>query len=199
MKKTLAAIALTLVSCASHAVPIASFTIDGNTWNQSFSITNNSDANEDLTRVFLDISPTHTLFDTVGSSSNAKAFTPRFASDTTTGLVSPSTVDENSSILEMIFSDFNPGETFFWDIDVDRVLGSVSVFGNDLVGSEVSFDFSNGQQVFGVLASVPHDHDASRFHAMGVTDITNAIPEPSSFALLFAGIIAMGYNTRRLR
>lgn len=199
-------VVLTSVSMAASATPILGFIIDGNTWTQGFSITNSSDGGEFVTRFQLDISTTNTCFDTVqnnvtngnpcGFSGNgARAFGSLNGSNVTTGLVGFPVIADGTALLDLLFTDFNPGEIFSWAIDVDFNNGASTVFGNQLFGALATIDFSDGQRLLGVLSAVPGNADASQFVVTGITSTPSDIPAPSTLALL--GLCVAGLAFRR--
>lgn len=202
-KKLLAGLLLTGFASVSHAVPIANFLIDGDTYNRPFTIVNNSDQNEEITRVTLDLAGTGIVFDTVdGGAPNTTygvAFRPRSNSAIRTGLISPSTVDDGSTLLDMLFSDFQSGERFRFDIDVYQATGSPTVLGNELIGATLSIDFSDGQRVLGELLSVRNNRDAAQFVATGITQTPSDVPEPAALALFGIGFFAFGIAGRLKR
>jgi len=191
------------ISSTAHATPMLSFLIDGNTFTQPFSITNTSDAGELVTRFQLDISSTGMIYDTVtggapGNGTIGVPFTPVGSSGTTTGLVTPASVADGATLLDISFTDFNAGETFSWDIDVDGASGSpITVNGNDLIGATATIDFSDGQRLLGVLGAVSGNADASQFSVTGVT-VTPSVPEPATVGLLGLALLGMVGTRRRL-
>lgn len=203
MKKILSAVLIATASlCAgvAHATPTVNFLIDGDTFNSPYSIKNTSNAGEKITRFVLDLSTITSggpfCFDTVlGGACNASpqsplAFAPRNNSAALTGLSSPSSVTDGSKLLDLNFSDFNAGETFTWDIDVDSAT-SVSVFGNSLIGASATAYFSNGLVTFGTLRAVAGNSDASQFSI----DAVRSVPEPGTLALM--GLAGLALLRRR--
>lgn len=199
-------VVLTSVSMAASATPILGFIIDGDTYTQGFSINNSSDGGEFVTRFQLDISATGTCFDTVTTpgdnvspcgftNSGAVPFTPQGGTGTTTGLVGLPVIADGATLLDLFFTDFNPGEIFSWAIDVDFNNGSSTVFGNQLIGALATIDFSDGQRLLGVLSAVPGNADASQFVVTGITSTPSDIPTPSTLALL--GLCIAGLAFRR--
>jgi hypothetical protein len=186
---------LLLASHAALAVPSLYFFIDGDTFTQPFSINNNSSSGERVTRFQLDLSPTGMVFDPVdlgppGNGTLGTPFTPRNGSDALTGLVATTGPADGATLLDLLFNDFNVGETFSWDIDIDGATGSpISVFGNQLIGATAIIDFSDGQRLIGMLTEVIDNSDASEFTVTGRT--TTPIPEPGSLALLLLGFAAI--------
>lgn len=151
LKSLLGTAALALASNAAMATPSLYFFIAGDTFTQPFSITNNSTAGEKVIRFQLDISPSSMVFDPVnggppGNGTAGTAFTPQSSSNITTGLVATSGPADGASLLDLHFTGFDPTESFIWDIDIDGASGSpISVFGNNLIGSTATIDFSDGQ------------------------------------------------------
>lgn len=133
------------------------------------------------------------VFDTLDSQFGFK-FLPFGGSDVTTGLatingtaVVPAIVDvpgtdnttdavatilvgggvpNNTSILDLTFADFNPGETFQWDIDVDPAPNvDQGINGDDLVNSTITITFTGGLFLTGALE--PAGPNSSTFVASG--------------------------------
>lgn len=194
------------VSGPLHAAPILAFLIDGDTFTQPFRITNSSTAGETVLRFQLDLSPIPFVFDTVnfglpGNSTLATPFTPVTGSDTTTGLIGPVVVPDGSTLLDISFSHFAPGESFEWYIDVDGNVANggipLTVFGNDLIGAIVRIDFSDGQRQNGLIVAVPGNADAGQ---LLVQSITQTVPEPTSLAVWCLGVAGISRTaSRRMR
>ncbi|WP_119460224.1 PEP-CTERM sorting domain-containing protein [Rhodospirillaceae bacterium SYSU D60014] len=182
---------------SAHATPSLSFFVDGNTLNTPFSIDNTSDAGERVTRFQLDISGPGLVYD---NGIDGTEFTPVGGSDVTTGLEtpigSPPLNTDTFTLLDLSFTDFDPGETFTWLLDVDFFGGNSSgytVFGNQMIGATATIDFSGGQRLLGVLEAVPGNSDASRFTVTGVTTTPpTSVPEPGVLGLLGVGLTSLG-------
>ena len=93
----------------------------------------------------------------------------RDRTDADTGLVGPVTVPDGATTFTLNFTDFNSGETFQWDIDVDTVGQNNPVFGNELIGATATIEFSDGNVVSGILETVPGNGDAAQFNVTGVS------------------------------
>lgn len=225
IKSAVACIAL-CTSSIVLATPMFSFIIDGNTFTQAYRIDNTSDANEMVTRFQLDLSTITAgtfCFDTLAALNTtcntgitntglANAGVP-FASvggaAANTGLVGTDAANnpaDGASLLDISFTDFNSGEFFSWDIDVDEannVIADQTVFGNELIGATATIDFSDGQRLTGELFAVDQNPDASQFNVTGITRIPdpdpdpNPMPTPGSLVLLALGLAVMGYRRKR--
>ena len=143
------------------------FLIDGDTFTQPFTLTNASAAQQLISRVTLDISPTDLQFDI--DATTGQPFNPLGGSDALTGLVP--TVNLTDTLLEMQFNDFDPSETFQWLLDVDFIgdPGDLSpVFGNDLIGSIMTIEFTDEvslatRTITGLLVADQNSRDAATF------------------------------------
>jgi len=135
--------------------------------NGSFQVTNNSTNGEKITRLKLDLSTAilpDMVFDPVGQAGDltAKCFTANSGASTV-GLVTPTDPcvdpfsiahDNGWDVLELTFTDFDPGETFAFSVDVDptSIQGTTapgpnesgSVSGLELCASTVEVEFDVG-------------------------------------------------------
>lgn len=161
------------------------FLISGDTFSQPFSIENTSIASVDITNFTFDLTPLpggQFNFDTdsppVVTASAATPFAPFGGTEVTTGLqtVNGSTnppgwaIPDQAQVMNATFNNFGPGKTFQWVVDLDQTFGGdESVSGNELIGANVSVNFSNGANLTGGLFAVPGDPTASQFIATGGT------------------------------
>ena len=204
LRTLLAASTIALASSAAMATPALFFVVDGDTFTQPFSITNQSSASERVTRFQLNLTPSAMVFDTVdfgppGNNTFGVPFTPRNGSDVLTGLVPTAGPADGSAFLDISFTNFDSSEAFVWDIDVDGADGlTVSVFGNQLIGSLATIDFSNGERLFGTLSALQGRPQASQFVVTG-RGITPTLPEPGSLALAGLALLAAGLARRSLK
>lgn len=191
-----------LLAAPVAATPALDFIIDGDTFTSPFSFTNTSDGGEQLLSFSIDLSATTAVFDPVtGGVPNTTLgvpFTPVGGSDVTTGLTSSSVVDGGTT-LDITFSDFDAGESFTFDLDVDQLAGSPTVFGNDLIGATAIASFDDGQSVIGIFAALAGNPDASGFMATGIIPTPPAVPLPAAMPLLLAGLGGMALVSRRRR
>jgi hypothetical protein len=194
-----AATAFALSSAPANATGSLFFIIDGDTFSQPYSITNNSDAGETVVGFGITlIAPFG--FDTVNGGfgfDNSTAFVPVGGSDVTTGYTGPGAFADGATSIAFTFNDFDAGESFIWNIDVDSP-STATIFGNELIGSAVYVDFSNGLRGSGFLEAVPGNDDAAQF-VIRVFSPTPAIPEPATWGMMIAGLGTAGYAMRRAR
>lgn len=189
--------AFVLAPMPALAVPSLSFLIDGDTFTQPFSFTNNSDAGEMITAFSIDLAGTGLVFDPVnggapGNGSDGTAFAATGGTDLLTGLTGNTVVDGGTT-LDILFNDFDQGETFSFVLDVDPtdINASPTVFGNQMIGATAAINFSDGQQLIGVFAAVGGNPDASAFTATGIRPIP-PIPLPAPALLTLTALGTLG-------
>ena len=116
------------------------FRATGDTFVQPFQLTNNGLDGEQLLQFTLDLRPLGLVFDT---GADGQPFTVTNGSDVAQG-ETVATLTNNDQVLVVDFTDFTPGETLLFVIDVDIApdpLGgtpiAAPIFGNDLIGAGV--------------------------------------------------------------
>ena len=138
-----------------------SFRAEGDTFLQPFVLQNNATRAELLQTFVLDLTDIGLEFDE--DPTNGKPFTAVAGSGVLTG-VSSAVVSPDKKKLTVTFTDFNPGESLQFLIDVDLAGGiPSSIFGNQLIGADVSFAFSGNKSVIGQMAGDPNFVSASQF------------------------------------
>ena len=148
------------------------FRATGDTFVQPFQLTNNGLDGEQLLQFTLDLRPLGLVFDT---GADGQPFTVTNGSDVAQG-ETVATLTNNDQVLVVDFTDFTPGETLLFVIDVDIApdpLGgtpiAAPIFGNDLIGAGVQFNFDAGnsgtqnKQVAGVMVGDPEIFNAAFF------------------------------------
>ena len=166
-----------------------SFLIDGDTFSDPFSVTNTATV-ASITRFELDTTPAGIIWDSTDDvpGTASTAFQPVAPSDITTGLVSVNGtnitagtdplqdaggtvlagggVPDGQGVIDLVFNDFGPGESFEWNLDADDIgIPDSAVTGNELIDTTISLSFSNGAEVSGALQAVAGNPDASQFVA----------------------------------
>lgn len=152
------------------------FRAEGDTFIQPFELTNNANDGELMQTFSLDLRPLGLVFDT--NPTTGKPFTTvQNAGGTDTGVLTGASpvLSNNNQVLTVNFSDFQPGETLLFVIDVDLaplVPGGTprdfSTFGRDLIGAAVDFQFGPGnssgpKQVSGTMIGDADVFNASQF------------------------------------
>ncbi|MEP3481103.1 MAG: PKD domain-containing protein [Fuerstiella sp.] len=124
-----------------------SFRAEGDTFVQPFELTNNATDGQLLESFEFDLRSLGLVFDP--SVATGQPFNAVNGSGALTGATS--VLSENNQVLTVNFTDFQPGETLEFVIDVDvapLVLGDdpidFSTFGRDLIGADVLFRFGAG-------------------------------------------------------
>lgn len=160
---------------------IAGNTFPGGVPSGTFTIGNTSGPGVDITGFTFDVStipatPAAPFINYDASGFGGFPFTPFGGTDTTTGLTTvnstavppyPNTlIPTGSQLVDLTFNDFNPGEQFQWDADLDPDLGQQgSIFGNDLIGATINVNFTGGLTLGGSMVAVGGDPTASTFVA----------------------------------
>jgi hypothetical protein len=137
------------------------FRAEGDTFVQPFMLTNLSTLGERIQTFVFDISSIDLKYDE--NPTTGKPFTALNNSDIATGLLS-SVVSNNDQTLTLTFDDFDPGELLEFVIDIDLADGTpASIFGDDLIGAEVTGDFSGSRSVAGSMIGDQNSVTASEF------------------------------------
>ncbi|NVK55708.1 MAG: PEP-CTERM sorting domain-containing protein [Alteromonadaceae bacterium] len=212
MKGFIAGIALA-VSGFSHAAIIdIGFTIDGDTFSQPWSVSNNSEDGILLESFVFDLRPLATYCYDTGSVAGCSGSTgPDFSplsGNIDTGFTTANITNQAGGLdfndfLQINFSDFGFGEVFSWELDVDSV-ATPTVYGNELIGSQVYAQMSDGNVYYGQLESVDGNSDAASFVISAVSDssiedLVNEVPEPSTLALFALSVIGVRVFARKLK
>ncbi len=142
------------------------FRAEGDTFQQSMVLTNNSTQGELVQSFVLDLEDLGLEFDE--SLSTGKPFTASAASRALTGL-GTSVVSADKKSLTLTFTDFDPGESITFAIDIDRAGGqAAAIFGDDLIGADISTTMQNQAQtatrlISGQMIGDPDKVTASSF------------------------------------
>jgi len=161
----------------------------------SFQITNNSASGQLIERVVINIGEAlfpDVAFDPVDGTpagdNVGKNFTPDSGSGSTTGVTGHSFSVDNAGgweILEITFSDFDPGETLLFSIDIDPTSAkgdgspgnnhSGSISGVELIGSHVTVEFSDNSTLVGEPYRIPGSSSGST-----TTIASGLLPAPTT-------------------
>ncbi|NQY17640.1 hypothetical protein [Alteromonas sp.] len=196
IKFAAACLSVAMVSNASAAL-IVSLDIDGNTAYQPFTLASAASNTANITSFTFDLGSLGLVFDPENggafANGNGVAFTPKANTGASTGLVSPFAVVDGSTSFTQFFTDFNPGEMFKWDIDVDFLSGTKRVDGDDLIGASLSVMFDDGSMLAGTFAPISGNSDASGFVATSFTSGSSvAVEEPAPFGILALSLALFG-------
>lgn len=145
------------------------FRANGDTFVQPFTLTNNGADGELLEQFVLDLTSIGLVFD---EGVDGKPFTVVG----NPAINATATLSSNNQILTVDFTDFQPGETFQFVIDIDTAPETpgdppiaAPIFGNDLIGAAVTFNFDAGntgtvpKQVAGTMIGDAEVFNASLF------------------------------------
>lgn len=143
------------------------FRADGDTFVQPLLLTNNSTKGELIQTFRLDLTAIGLQFD--DNAISGKPFTPVGTTGTSTGFQS-AVLSADKKILTVTFltasggETFAPGETLQFNIDIDLAGGTpASVFGNNLIGADITATFSGNFIVAGQMIGDPAKSTASEF------------------------------------
>ena len=140
-----------------------SFRADGDTFVQPFTLKNNSTQGELLQTFVFDLTPIGLEFDV--DPLTGKPFTALNGTGAVVGVVA-TTLSPDKKSLTVTFNDFSPGETLQFVIDVDLAGGiPTSIFGNQVIGANVSFAFTGNKSTSGQMSGDPNNTSASQFVA----------------------------------
>ena len=173
------------------------FRADGDTFVQPLVLTNNSTRNEQIQTFVVDLTSIGMVFD---EGSTGKLFTI-VGSTGTPGFVS-SIVSANQRTLTLTFDNFDPGEQLSFVIDIDRRVGQdAAIFGDDLIGADISATLTGNRLVAGQMIGDPDKITASQFavgplaagNTQGVLlDLTNS--PASNVSILNNSIVGAAAN-----
>ena len=142
------------------------FRAEGDTFEQSMVLTNNSTRNEWLQTFVLDLTSLGLEFDT--SVQTGKPFTPAPGSQALTGMGTP-VISADNKTLTLTFTDFAPGESIPFVIDIDRAGGqAAAIFGDNLIGADIVTTMENQAKtatrlITGQMIGDPNKTTASSF------------------------------------
>lgn len=202
LQTAIAGLLLSASTAASAGTIDIDFLVDGDTYTQPWSISNNSTDGVLLESFVFDLRPLNTYCYDLSSSDCNSSLGVAFSAvngSASTGFVNATVTDEpgglaHNDFLKIDFNDFGQGETFQWDIDVDSTANS-TVYGNELIGSTAYAQMSDGNTYFGSLEAIVGNSDASRFVISSV--VSTDVPEPTTLAIFALGI--MGLGARRIK
>jgi hypothetical protein len=143
---------------------------DLNTAATPFSLTTDTLTAQELSQLVVDLSTTNIIFHPIAPT--GQAFTALAGSAATTGLLTvntlttPFTLPNLTNTLTMVFNDFDPNETFSWDIGLARTSDPSSTTGitaDQLIGARVTLVAADGRSIPGTLQSVAGNPTGAQF------------------------------------
>jgi len=170
----------------------------GGSGGDRFVIQNTSVAEANITRIVIDTSTSsgNSYFDPAGTGSMPFEMSASVIADT--GFLGYSFLDENLQQLVLEFSDFNVGEEFVFEVDVDDTFGWF-VTGNDFSGTLLKATFGTTDstaELFGAFASATGSWSLAEIELQGQLTPSNN-PEPSSIVLFCIGSLVLCTVYRR--
>ncbi len=164
-----------------------------------FTLTNTSTENAGITRIVIDTDPSlaRVFFNPTGQNSSPYQVDAGVAAET--GFLGFTNVDDNATQLILEFTDFNPGETFTFEVDIDDRFGWY-VTGRDFSGTMLNAIFGTTESTAELFGAFEKGSNWS----LAVVDLQGpapihdfANPEPSSMVLLCIGASSLGLQVWR--
>ncbi len=119
------------------------------------------------------------------------------------GFAGASGIFDGSTSFTLFFNDFDPGEAYLYQVDVDKCSGNALcafTFGSDFAGSTITVKFSG---LGLVTTSFSDEFERLRFVPLAagaaVEGEVPAVPEPQTMGLLGSGVAAFAIVWRRKR